>query len=300
MRSADALARLLVTKMSDIRFYSGEVSNNEIIKHDGIKSHILEDPFSVVSILSDDSFKVDTMPSDISLAVLRDYHHGFQRVNQQWLSVKELSKNDDHVAWTVVSVYYCAFFCAVEILRLQGKFLMSLTTDESNILFKAATGSQKEKFLSKGHTNFVGSISHDFLSIEFKSSGAKPHKFAWSQLAHSTFGALPNRTSDWIELDRFKKICKGTTTWEQPSDIRNRWNYRDAVFFGPRGKGYAYPFLKILKGKDSATAWVTDHCKVSSENDAIASLAVICQFLWGALEQSYSLGFSQLFPDVEA
>ena len=291
MRSADVLGSLLIAKISDMISLAGDLTPEEIMIHDGLKTHIIEDPYTSISISSEDSFKVEVVPVDISAAILRDYYYGYLRANQQWSSTKELLKNDNHIAWAVVTSYYCAFFCAIEILRLQGKFLISLAKEDSEKLFSRATGIGKPAFLSKNHTGFVGTISKDFTSIEFKANGAKPHQFAWIQMSHTTFPAFPKRTSDWIELERLKRMCKGDKSWEFPSDIRNRWNYRDANFFSSQGKKSAFPFLKILTGKDSATGWITDHGKISSENDAIASLATMVCFLQGGLEDSYMRGF---------
>lgn len=291
MRSAEALANILKNALDSILEAAGGASFEDIRLDDGVKARILADPLFTIEIVSEDAFCVKANPTDICISILRDYYHGFLRAERQWLSANSLAADSDHIAWTVVSAYYCAFFCAIEILRILGRFPLSLSQAEATLFARRAVGAHKQDFLSKGHRNFVGSPSGDFSEITFKASGDRPHQFAWQQLSSTAFSYFPKKTGDWVELGKFKNICIGKKGWENPSDIRNRWNYRDSTYFGALGRKSSQPFLKLLQDRSSASAWIKDRPKVTSEVDSIASLAALGQFLFGAVKEAYQIGF---------
>src|SRR5450830_362800 len=122
MRSAEALAALLIARIDAISQAAGHIESDEITKVDGLKSRIIEDPLISVDISAEDTFEVEGNPQDICISILRDYYFGWKRVQQQWQSTVRLAEDQNHVAWTVVSSYYCAYFCALEILRIHGRF----------------------------------------------------------------------------------------------------------------------------------------------------------------------------------
>jgi hypothetical protein len=102
------------------------------------------------------------------------------------------------------------------------------------------------------------------------------------------------KTLTIVEIGKFKAMCGGDANWEKPSSIRNRWNYRDAAYFNETGFNSAQPFLKLLNDKHAASQWIVNQSTIRNENEKIASLAAITQFLSSALDESYNYGFLTL------
>jgi hypothetical protein len=294
MRSAEALGQLLCRQIYEISAIAGSVSRREILLDEGVKSRILEDPFVSIDITADDTFIAELSPTDLCLSMLRDYHFGYLRAQQQWTSALSLSADHKNIAWTVISIYYCSFFSALEILRIQRRVPLSLDGASAKMLFHRATGLSKGKFIAKDQRNFIGLVSNDFSKITFKANGIRPHQFVWNQLSNTTFSDLPSKVVAWEEFSKFKNICRGKGGWEIPSDIRNRWNYRDSLYFTTTGMASIQPFFSLLGNSDSASAWIRGNGRSRCENDAISSIAAMCHLLYGAMKNSYDFGFDRL------
>lgn len=288
MRSADALGKALRGKLANILAEMGEFNLQEIESDEGLKSSIIEDPLFSIEIISNDSFTVSAPPRDICKSLLRDYHYGYIRVKNQWQNTQELA-NKKSIAWTLVSAYYCAFFSAIEALRMCGTHLLSFSQDEATKVFSGLGGPHVSKILEK--SNFKGIISSDFSKIGYTSNGEKPHQTAWRQLQSTVLPIISKKNPSWAEIAKFKNICNGTSGWEIPSDIRNRWNYRDPLFFSRIGSSCESPFLKLLCDDSAASSWIRAQVKIRNERDSAACIATLTQLMQGAIEDTYQYGF---------
>lgn len=289
MRSAEALGKALSVKLTDIFQEHGPFSIEEIRSDDGLKSNLLTDPIFSVEITSDNSFRVTANPKDISRAILRDYYYGYCRVKSQWASTTTLAAKKG-VAWTLVSAYYCSFFGAIEALRVCGTHLLSLSSDEAKSLFSKCGGPHLDAILTK--KNFRGVISSDMSTIGYTHHGEKPHATAWIEMQRSVLDIVPSKVSSWEEIAKFRLMCKGKNGWEAPSDIRNRWNYRDSNYYGSLGDSAASPFLNLIRDSGAASAWIRGQSSVRSEADSAASIAILAQFIQGAIQGSFDFGFT--------
>lgn len=288
MRSADALGKALRAKLSAIMSEMGNFTLQDIEFDEGLKSNIIEDPLFSIELTSSDSFTVSALPRDICRSLLRDYHYGYMRVQNQWENAHLLARRES-VAWSLVSAYYCSFFGAIEALRICGTHLMSLSKDESEIMFSGLGGPYVNKLLEK--KSFKGVISSDFAKIGYTANGEKPHQAAWKQLQSTVLPIVSTASSSWSDIAKFKNMCRGTGGWEAPSDIRNRWNYRDPLFFSKIGLNSDAPFIKILKNEKDASSWIRAQVNIRNERDSAAAIASLTQMIRGAIEDTYQFGF---------
>lgn len=291
MRSARSLGKALRGKLYNIASEAGILSLNEIEQEGGLKSNLLEDPLFSISTVSDQAFTVTAPPRDICRALLRDYYYGYLRVKRQWEDALALAQNQS-VAWSLVSAYYCSFFGAIETLRLCGTHQLSLNREESIKIFSKVGGAHVNSLIAK--SNFKGTISPDFSTIGYTVNGEKPHQTMWPQFNQSVLKIIPDTNPSWPDIAKFINICHGAKGWQKPSDIRNRWNYRDSLYFSQAGKRYESPYIKLMSDADNASSWIRAQVGVRNENESAASIAILAQFIYGAIDDSYKYGFLNL------
>lgn len=288
MRSADALGKALRGKLANIISEMGEFTLEEIESDEGLKSNIIEDPLFSIEINSSDSFTVSATPRDICRSLLRDYHFGYLRVESQWQNAITLVDRKS-IAWALVSAYYCSFFGAIEALRVCGTHLLTFSGDEAKQAFSTAGGPHLKKILDK--KNFKGIVASDFSKIGYTANGDKPHQAVWQQIQGVVLPIIAKTSPSWVDIAKFKNMCKGAEGWEPPSEIRNRWNYRDPLYFGKIGANSESPFTKLLTDDHAASTWIRAQARVKNECDSAASIATLTQFIRGAMQDTYQFGF---------
>jgi hypothetical protein len=288
MRSANTLGKYLRTRLQAIVLELGEIELDEIRRDDGLKSNLIEDPLYSIQLVSGNSFKVVAQPADITKALLRDFLFGAHRVDQQWQGTRLLAERG-LTAWALVSSYYCAFFGAIESLRLCGIHTLTLTAEESDRLFSKAGAPHAAPI--RAHRNFRGKIAGDLSSIGYTANGEKPHQSTWRQLASDVFSIVPNSESSWVDLSKFSQMCLSSSGWELPSEIRNRWNYRDSLYFSRLGTSSSNPFLGLLlKESSESSSWIKGKTGIRNENDSAASVAALTRLLHLAIEDTVKFG----------
>ena len=288
MRSASTLGKYLRTRLQALVLELGEIELDDIRRDDGLKSNLLEDPLYSIQLVSGTSFKVVTRPADLTKAILRDFLFGANRVDQQWEGTRLLAERG-LTAWALVSAYYCAFFGAIESLRICGIHTLTLTNDESDRLFSSTGGPHTTAI--RTHRSFRGKIAGDLGSIGYTANGDKPHQSTWRQLASDVFSIVPNSESSWTDLSKFSQMCLNGNGWELPSDIRNRWNYRDSLYFSTLGASSSTPFLGLLlKDSSESSSWIKARTGIRSENDSAASIAALTRLMHLAIEDTVKFG----------
>jgi len=288
MRSANTLGKYLRTRLQVVVQELGDIELREILRDDGLKSNLIEDPLYSIQLVSGTSFKVAVSPADLSKSLLRDFLVGATRIEKQWSATKILAENS-LTAWALVSAYYCSFFCAIESLRLCGTHSLSLTSDESSRLFSKAGGPHLATI--KTHTVFRGRISDDLDSIGYTANGDKPHQATWRNLAADVFPIVPNTETSWMDISKFIQMCSNKGGWEFPSDIRNRWNYRDSAYFSSLGESSSSPFLNLLlKEGSESSSWIRSKNGVRTESDCAASIAALTRLLHLAIDDAVKYG----------
>lgn len=287
MRSANILGKVLKQRVGELMEAAGKIYDTELQRQESLKSHVLDDPLYKVTPLNASSFRIDAPNADLSRALLRDFHLGSKRIEQQWRNTEVLASSQ-HVAWTLVSAYYCSYFGAIEAMRICGAPMISLSPDEGRQLFGKSSTPIPTGLIEK--RNFRGELSSDLSRIKFTSSGEKPHKAAWDGFSSKVMPYIQGDVGKYIEISRFKDIADGANGWEAPSDIRNRWNYRDATYFTKQGQQHAKPFLALIHESSHASRWIQERPRARDELDRISSVAAIAQLLKGAIVESHEHG----------
>jgi hypothetical protein len=288
MRSADALGKALRGKLANIISEMGEFTLEEIELDEGLKSNIIGDPLFTVEVTSGESFTVSAAPRDICRSILRDYHFGCLRVESQWQNAMVLAE-EKSIAWALVSAYYCSFFGSIEALRVCGTHLLTFSSEEAKQAFSGIGGPHLQRIL--GIKNFKGVVASDFSKIGYTKNGEKPHQAAWQQVDGVVLPMIAKTSPSWVDIAKFKNMCRGAGGWETPSDIRNRWNYRDPLYFGEIGANSGSPFVKLLTDDRAASSWIRAQASVKNECDSAASIASLTQLIRGAIQDTYQYGF---------
>jgi hypothetical protein len=292
MRSANSLGKALRKKLSGIYQELENYDIDEIKQDDGLKSNILDDPLFSITINSSNAFTVSAPSEHIRKSLLRDYYYGISRIDKQWKNTITLN-NENSTAWALVSAYYCSFFSAIEAIRISGTHLLTLSTAEAEKFFTPQGGPHVQKLISR--KNFKGIISKDFSKIGYTTNGEKPHQAAWNQLNKDVLSLISDNDSSLNEINKFKNMCGGKQGWETPSEIRNRWNYRDPMYFSDLGLNSNSPFHKIIADQNEASDWIKSMATIRNEKDSAASIATLTQLLYAALQDSYKYGFSTAY-----
>ena len=289
MRSAETLGVSLRIKIKNLIDECGSIDLRDIEQSDGLKSLILsKDPILKINLISDSAFEISAPSLIICQSILRDYYCGDKRLKKQLASTETLIRQKSH-AWALVSAYYFSFFSIIDALRICGTHLMSLSEKEARQLFIPIGGQHVAGLIKK--RNFKGTVSSDFTKIGYVTNGDKPHQFAWKAMEENVFRILSQKSLAWPEIPRMKSICQGKIGWESPSEIRNRWNYRDSSYFSEFGENNSDIFFELMNSSERASRWIQTKSRINSERESAALVAVIYQLMKGAMNDLYIHGF---------
>ena len=229
-----------------------------------------------------------------------DWAQGSERIRRQRVAVLDLlrsnKKGQAPTAWTLVSLYYSAFFEAIELMRAFGR--PQFFFDGSDIEFIESCAENQHGFqLQPG--NYLGRaiVSDDGQSVEVdlgqRQVGA--HQLVWGgvgELVALVLRRLPQDSDSWKPLALLGSILEANSGWWTPSQVRNRWNYRDPELFGKSGDAIAAEFSRLALQANSPLKWATRRVHPTDGHIA-CSLAFV-----EAVLQSCMAGCDPLFADA--
>ncbi|MAX27769.1 MAG: hypothetical protein CMJ19_25015 [Phycisphaeraceae bacterium] len=260
------IKRIFRNPLSEIGF---RVSDDRDGQWD-LKSLLLSGNLSVDSITSSNRYKL-SLGDDIYYDALEStFYSGVVRYVKQ-CSVCEKMRNEkiSPAAWNIVTLYYACFFCAVELLRVSGTWSIFLTSSEARNINEINISGTK---FSSG-TYFI-SIDHDgsyfnvFIS-KASNSGGGFHQTIWER-----FNALINikksHITDTKDQQIYSALSEGVGPEKGPSNLRNKWNYREPRLFNTSGEMIAKNTLYAKYGREQS--WTKSFKRISSENDEVFSL----------------------------
>ncbi|WP_256815700.1 MULTISPECIES: hypothetical protein [Pseudomonas] len=259
----------------------------ELLSIDGLKQVILEDPFVEVIALGKGRFKaVANNGSLFKEAVLRDFYCGYIRVRAQYETLKSLKAAKIAPPWDLTTAYYCAFFSAIELLRLQGTYQVSFDGEDYSSLLGKCLGDVG--FLENSQ-NYTGRLSSCGEEIVFSSSASRPHQAVWRNLHEVITQPMSARYPDWKELHTLNLIFSGKRNWSRPSDVRNNWNYARSEFYSALGQPLAAEFYSLIDNSSSACQWLERSMSIPpSVKSHATSVAVVCEVLSSSVMSAYS------------
>lgn len=151
------LERRIVTLSEKCDFDTSRIKT--LGQTDTIKYGIVNDPFIELKILNEGSFEIVAKDeAAIADCLICDFIIGQDRRKQQYINLQSLiNKGTDYnPAWPLITAYYCAFFCAIDIARLLNKININFTTAEMSIIKSRISGDRTKL---DDFNNFSGTIS---------------------------------------------------------------------------------------------------------------------------------------------
>lgn len=266
----------------------------ELMAIDSLKQSLIDDPFIELTALSSGSFNAHVNNGDIfKESILRDFYCGYSRVVAQYNALASLRSHKAAPPWDLTTAYYCAFFSAIELLRLHGIFQISFDSVEHEALLSKMHGNSA--FLQKSQ-HFTGKISSCGEEIFFTSNAQKPHQSVWRNIHDTLTSPLAQRYPDWKEVHTLNLILCGRGNWYKPSDVRNAWNYKRVEFYSDVGRPLISEFYSLIENSASVSSWLERSFSISPSEKAIASsVAAVCEVFTLAVMSAYS-NFSVLSP----
>ncbi|HCW0551777.1 hypothetical protein [Pseudomonas aeruginosa] len=294
-RLIDVIAANSTKKIQEVLDEAELSLTPELMSADSLKQAILEDPFIELTTVSKGCFKAFTNNGSVfKEATLRDFYCGQIRVKAQHQTLRSLKAGKIAPPWDLTTAYYCAFFSAIELLRLYGLFQISLDSSEHESLLIKLQGNAG---LLEDSQNFTGRISACGEEIIFTSNGQKPHQSVWKNTHEVITRPLSLKYPDWKEVHTLNLIMCGTNNWSRPSDIRNNWNYKKTEFYSELGQPLTSEFYSLIENTQSACLWLErSMSKPPTEKMLASSIAVVCEIFSSSVISAYE----NLVPSSEA
>jgi len=254
---------------------------------DGLKYTILNDPYIKIKSSGNAEFEIEAQDNKvIAEAMLSDFIMGHERRKEQYKNLQRLIiKGEDYnPAWPLITAYYCAFFCALDISKTLSKVNINFDKQSMDTIKRKATGDISGL---EDATNFSGTIAPQCRKIKFTSTRQKPHAYAWDNLYQAVIKKALKKHADWEELNTLKNILHGINRWEIPSNIRNEWNYIDPFLFRKKGNDLGKEFKKVIGRTDSAEHWLVSNYTSNGKTHHAGSIAILCEILFKASNDAY-------------
>lgn len=286
-RVSQVLSDICTSKICSFKNRSATKSFAQLSFKHTLKYSILFDRAINIDIESPNSFSIyegdPAVPTAdgpaIAEARLTDFLLGGARVKTHYNDLIKLRDNRASVVWLLVTAYYCSFFSAIEILKTHDRIPLSLDTEDLATLKYRASGPSHAVFFQNPPANFSGRIKAG--KIVFDSSGEKPHSAVWAAM-HSVLRTTFSKYA-WPEVGKYIELVGSPS--RNPSQIRNKWNYKRADYFGAEGERLGQEFRKLLCNNDAANRWIV-RSYLDSEQSEACSIAALCELSAPAVIQA--------------
>jgi len=272
-------------KLSSINF--NKVHLERPHPNNTMKESLIEGASVNVKILSESEFEVKFSESKYFEILATDFSFSLQKTRQQRIPV--VVKNSGiSIAWTLVTLYYSAFYSAIALARLHGKYNMFLKNEHCKGILSHSDGGSK---LNAG--NYFGDITdtdNDYITIRFSSrSKNMPHDLTWSNIK-KILNAVSRNDLPETKLGSYDLLVDILDTKRvkinTPNTVRNDWNYSipnayDDSYCADLGeiKSYLDP-----KGRSSIFNWPGNRRKLPPKSNNAFSIVFIENLLFEILE----------------
>lgn len=260
--------------------------------NDGLKMTLIRDQDIEVNISSGKFYFNDTTGKSIYEALIYDYAMGHYRRTKQNESLLQLIKENPNCnpVWPLVTAYYCAFFCAIDVGRIFNRININFDKEQITELNRR---SRTNDYTINSQRGFLGEIGEVNNIISLSSNSEKPHAYAWFQLEETVL-KLAYKNKKWNELKTLSEIIKSSkynnngNKWLNLSDTRNKWNYTDPLLFHDKGITLGGDFMKIIKNEVSAEDWLVKAKTKTNDMSNATSVACFYKILYEATTQAYN------------
>jgi hypothetical protein len=163
-------------------------------------------------------------------AISTDFYFSCEKIEGQNAAIKQLISGNSPGAWILVSVYYQAFYAAIQIARLTGKYNISFDNEHISAINENSLSEQRLDQTGTYLSRNVGLNSQGYISMILVKEGEKPHKMAWQNLdsliSKNSIEKYHSRPNVYRLNKLFKEIiCSTMDQWPLPSSVRNDLNY---------------------------------------------------------------------------
>ncbi|HIB8524893.1 TPA: hypothetical protein ACWX5G_003428 [Enterobacter cloacae] len=259
--------------------------------NDGLKMTLIRDQALEVNISSEKIYINDTTGKSVYEALLYDYAMGHYRRTKQNENLSQLINGNPNCnpVWPLVTAYYCAFFCAIDIGRIFNKININFDKDQIDELNRR---SRKNDGTISSQRGFLGEVDEKNNIISLSSNNEKPHAYAWFQI-ESTILNLAYKNKNWNELKTMREIIKSSrynnkgNKWLNLSDTRNKWNYTDPLLFHDKGQTIGSDFMKVINNQLNAEDWLASAKTKTDDMSNATSIACFYKILYEATTKAY-------------
>lgn len=223
--------------------------------------------------------------SDYLEALLTELHFGNIRIDEQCKNLGALIAADAQPAWILVTAYYACYFMANDLAKAAGQFIINISKEDLFGMLLGQPPSVSAAMQIEGYTPFSVTVSHGEMSgevhLSLRKNGSKPHQLAWHNFARLLARlSVSDRRFKHVEL--LKSISLAKDGWDNPSEVRNTWNYSKSNYYGDKGRNLAKTFSSVIRADGSAFAWAGNNTLKPTEENIVASIAYLYHILRGA------------------
>lgn len=262
------LARHVREKLHSNLHYSNaiRVSSPDALK--GLKEQLLTGPVEI-TVFSDTWFSVTLPTKQYHEAICKRHFYGVSRVRRLGRCAGRLAGVRWSSAWMLTTVYYAAFFSALELLEATGRHVSTFSGPELALLSQRALPS---RFSLKPGT-YLGvsavNLPNDEVEVVYRLNSTKPHEFAWQELDALVRSVSITDSRALRHQEAIRRFLGAKGSWAKPNEVRNLWNYGEPRLFSEHGESVAEDFVRFSQDSSAAISWALGrHLHNSQEHEA--------------------------------
>lgn len=262
------LARHVREKLHSSLHYSNAINVSSPDSLKGLKEQLLTGPVEI-TISGDTWFSVTLPTKQYHEAICKRHFYGVRRVRRLGQCAKRLTGVKWTSAWTLTTVYYAAFFAALELLETTGRHVSTFSASEAAMISERALPSRFR--LNAGTYLGVATVSlpDDEVEVVYRQNSTKPHEFAWHELDGLVRSVALTDPRALRHQEAFRRFLGAKASWAKPNEVRNLWNYGEARLFSEHGEAIAEDFVRLVQDPVAVIPWALGrHLHNSQEHEA--------------------------------
>lgn len=244
------------------------VSSIEVIKN--LKDQLLTGPVQM-EMRGEKRFDVTMSLKQYHEAICKRHFYGVQRIRRLEKCALRLLGVRWSSAWTLVTVYYSAYFSALELLEASGRHISYFSSEQASEITTRAAASRFKLTAGTYLGSASVSIADDEVLIEYRYNQATSHEFAWTELDMLVRDVQMTDPKAIRHQDSFRRFLGARQGWNRPNEVRNRWNYGDPHLFSEEGEQLAEAFMGYVETPEDVISWALGrHLHNATEHEASA------------------------------
>lgn len=253
------LAKHVLDRLStDLGYTNGlEVSSIDDLK--GLKEQLLTGPVEM-QVLNERWLQAKMPLRQYHEAICKRHFYGVRRVRRLGRCGSRLLGVKWSSAWTLTTVYYSAYFAALELLESSGRHVSHFSSQQAGDITTRATVSANRASLKSGTYLGIASVNvaADEVTIDYRQNTAKPHEFAWKELDDLVRNVTMTDPKGIRHQTVLRRFLGAKQDWSKPNDVRNLWNYSDPALFSEEGERVADAFIRHVTDPKDLPTWASD------------------------------------------